>query len=543
MGERKSPDVRGRWLRVKDTAFGAFFLFLLLLPGTRALVSGSSFQPTIEKRAPAAFPRLEWASLATFPARFDEAFDDRFGFRNELVRAASLAKVSLGVSPSPKVIIGREGWLFYSAELELEQFRRLTRFSRPELEALRSAFEKRRSWLACRGIHYLLVVPPNKDGVYPEYMPGELNRLGQPSRFEQLTHALDQRSGVDYVDLHDTFQEMKRTDLLYDRTDTHWNGLGAFLAYQQIATRLGSWFPVIHPMDRSATTEERISRPGGDLSGMLALSAVLIEREHVDVKPRRRRAVPASPQVPFPAELPVFARPSATEISDPELPRALVLRDSFGELLMPFLSEHFSRIVYVSTHEFPLDVIERERPDVVIDELVERYLMRGPPPNPPLRGACTTAPPGRPLHMDEPHPAGVLMPGVLSAEKHDVRDTLGGFLEAVGPDPFVVLRALPFEAEPHQHAWVKMAAIPPPDGSGDGDGGAIAQLFWAAPDGDFDERVCVRFPILLDGRVHEYAIPLGLTHAWKGLVENLRLDLVDAMPGAIYDLRSLQIER
>ena len=56
------------------------------------------------------------------------------------------------------------------------------------------------------------------------------------------------------------------------------------------------------------------------------------------------------------------------------LPRAVMFRDSFASWLIP-LSENFSRITYSWQYTFEYDTVERERPDVVIQEMVERALM------------------------------------------------------------------------------------------------------------------------------------------------------------------------
>jgi hypothetical protein len=63
-----------------------------------------------------------------------------------------------------------------------------------------------------------------------------------------------------------------------------------------------------------------------------------------------------------------------TEIADPALPRAVIFRDSFVSRLVPFLSEHFSRAVYVWQNDFDADLVMRERADVVIQEIMGRHL-------------------------------------------------------------------------------------------------------------------------------------------------------------------------
>ena len=51
-----------------------------------------------------------------------------------------------------------------------------------------------------------------------------------------------------------------------------------------------------------------------------------------------------------------------------------MFRDSFASWLAPFLSEHFSRIVYLWQNDFDADVVRAENPDVVIQEIVGRHL-------------------------------------------------------------------------------------------------------------------------------------------------------------------------
>ncbi len=57
-----------------------------------------------------------------------------------------------------------------------------------------------------------------------------------------------------------------------------------------------------------------------------------------------------------------------------------MFRDSFGTALLPFLAEHFARIRFDWIDErFDADVVESEKPQLVIQELTERFLMRDPP--------------------------------------------------------------------------------------------------------------------------------------------------------------------
>ena len=58
--------------------------------------------------------------------------------------------------------------------------------------------------------------------------------------------------------------------------------------------------------------------------------------------------------------------------------RLVMLHDSFGKWLRPFLPEHFQRSVFVWQHDLPISVFKavvlKEKPDVVIEEIVERMI-------------------------------------------------------------------------------------------------------------------------------------------------------------------------
>jgi hypothetical protein len=63
-----------------------------------------------------------------------------------------------------------------------------------------------------------------------------------------------------------------------------------------------------------------------------------------------------------------------------------VIHDSFGKFLRPYLSQHFSSVIYINSMNFEgaKALIERERPDIVIDQRVARRIHRSVLPDPEL---------------------------------------------------------------------------------------------------------------------------------------------------------------
>jgi hypothetical protein len=320
------------------------------------------------------------------PAKFAAHYSDQFGLRDTLLRWHALIKLhGFGVSPAPEsVIAGREGWLYFGG-VEPDQYRRLVPFTDEDLRAWTRTLESRRAWAAAHGSRFLFVVAPNKSTIYPEYYPPALTQAAVPSRLDQLLDHLRAHSTVEVLDLRPALLAQKAHERVYDVTDSHWNARGAEAACEAIAAALHPAFPSVNPIPRGAyQTYVEHWTVGGDLARLLALPDEFHE-EALLLRPRTPPRAHESASASFPWNRdadPEWKWPLVFETGDSSLPRAVILRDSFAWRMHPFLSEYFQRAVYLFSDNFDTALLAREHPDVVIEEMVERHLMRRPPPAP-----------------------------------------------------------------------------------------------------------------------------------------------------------------
>lgn len=350
-----------------------------------------------EKRQLASLPKLELSrqSLAKFPRLFESYYNDNFGGRQTLIYWHNRILVqALNQSPSEQVIIGKDGWLFYAHPYALESYRATAPFTEAELNHWQRILEERRDWLQTRGIPYLVIFVPEKQSIYPEYLPEWLQPVSPVSRLGQLIQHLQLNSDFAInslpsslkqsavIDLTDILRAAKSNYRIYHRTDSHWNKPGVFTAYREIIKYLARWFPELKPLSSADFQQEVIYRDGGDLANMLGLKDVVRE-EVLKFSPRLPPlARPVEPEIARP-DLPEDKQPFAMATGDKRLPRSVMLHDSFALNLAPLIAENFQRIVFLSEYEFDLQAIDKERPDVVIQEMVERQLMAPLPDNPP----------------------------------------------------------------------------------------------------------------------------------------------------------------
>ena len=365
------------------------FLAVLSLPLMGMVLNLDRDAPSGENRTLAAWPQLRWdaASLRALPEQLTRYFEDHFAFRARLVRWQAIVRLDvLGVSPSASVIKGRDGWLFYADDGAMEDYAEAPPFTGAELEVWRHTLQDISDWLRGQVIAYLFVIAPDKHVIYPEYMPHTIRRAAV-SRIDQLVSDLRQHSTVRVLDLRPSLLASKSRERLYHRTDTHWNDRGAFVGYQSIVDALSEEISTLHSASHSAFEPRVVRSSGLDLAGMLGLTEVLSEDDLVLVPRRPAAARILEPQ--YPNRRLTHAR-IVTEAPN-RGPRAVVFMDSFGPGLVPFLSEDFSRVVYLWQDNMDPQVVQQERPQVVIQELVGRALSKLVPYNPvPGASAAST---------------------------------------------------------------------------------------------------------------------------------------------------------
>ena len=310
---------------------------------------------------------------------YNHYFNYHYGFRNSLTRLNSILHLTIfNTSPTPVVIIGNHGWLMYNSPTDgvsLKDYYGNANFTENELKKIKSRIIDINEELKKRKIHFLLAVAPNKHVIYPEYLPANIRQAeGRKTRLDQVTQALN-NSDVDFIDLRFRLRDEKKqnTDPLYYRTDTHWNALGAFFAYEEIMTHLRRTYPGIKPLHRDdfhIRSEE--NRGMGDLANLLNMSGLLSD---TSIKLTPKTKFIAEP-VPVPADHAPGTEgdPVGFQVQNLDLPGLVMFHDSFGDSLIPYLSEGFSKSIYILSGKIDISIIAREKPSIVIFEITERKL-------------------------------------------------------------------------------------------------------------------------------------------------------------------------
>lgn len=274
---------------------------------------------------------------------------DHFFLRQELITLDNrLTATFLRTSGAEDVVLGSDSWLYYGSTMENYTGQNL--MTDRELFSAATNLELMANYCREQGKQFLFVITPNKNSLYAENMPN--TGIANPRQdAESLHKALSDRQ-VAYLNLFTLFDGQAET--LYFAHDSHWNSKGAALAADAIN---GAFDKTSHYGDDAftATTPHQ-----GDLYEMLYPSGQDPERDVV-----------------YGGKL-NFTYAGAATKADSILLKTngsgkgslLAYRDSFGNLLYPYLADSFATAQFSRAVRYDLT----QPGDFVLIELVERNL-------------------------------------------------------------------------------------------------------------------------------------------------------------------------
>jgi hypothetical protein len=299
-----------------------------------------------------------------------DSISERFLWRMALIRKFNTFRYAVGDSIFNTGLVGRDGWLFYTGDYSIHDYQKTELMGPNRLEYLAGILNMLDRSATQYGGELWVVIPPDKNTIYPQYMPDEIPVIGQTSRLDQLMEYLQKNTEINVLDLRPIFTGISQSSKIYYKSDAHWNCLGAYYASNELLSRVSESHPEVqtHPLsdyEFGTMTDSTL-----DISGVMGLG---FQEDTVTLTPK-------FPIGSISHEL--YKENDSIKVavnSQTELPSALVAHDSFyTECLNQFLEPQFSRVI--SSHYEKtilsdyLKLIEVEKPDVVVVEFAERHI-------------------------------------------------------------------------------------------------------------------------------------------------------------------------
>ncbi len=298
-------------------------------------------------------------------------FDKTFLGHERLIEVFNNLRLTIGDRVFPNVIVGNDGWLFYTGDRAIDDYQHTNAYTESELADIQKKIDAIYSQLQPKGIMLVVVIAPNKNTIYSEYMPDQIKVIGSKSRLDQFVDYMHEYGQTPIIDLRPNLLEASKNEPVYYKTNTHWNSLGMYIAYANIMSILSQRYPylVAHPLSEYDAFGGRLGTH--DIPRILGTPNIREKFSGLQPKFETRinfREIQLSDNTKI--------RLSWNQ--NQNLPSALLYHDSFLDGVVPFLEPHFRQTTSIPHSSVPglwdFNWIDQVHPDIVIIEWVERSL-------------------------------------------------------------------------------------------------------------------------------------------------------------------------
>lgn len=382
-----------------------FFLLILLLPTIDNFfhISRHIHSNFNENRKLATFPPLtkengkfSGGNLKRFPKEFDQYYNDHFGFRTSIITLGNKIFSNNSVG-NKNYILGQDDWIFLNELDMVKNTLGLKPLTASQINQVTQNLYHNWQALKAQNIDYLFIIAPNKQTIYPEFLPKYLasilsKKSSINTRTDQiLTALLENYPDFPILDLRANLITAKNLDsskIIYHKTDTHWNGLGMKYGYEAIYENLKQHQIAINKTEFNL--EEKLTDKGdlADMSGYFPQ----YYSSFATVKNPTFKKIENSPitgEIKNKIQNYYQSKRNLENVNlyrnkTSDKMRVYIQHDSFFDenMLQPFLANSFNETLFVKNilennylckiHE---ENIKYYQPKLVIHEIVERYFI------------------------------------------------------------------------------------------------------------------------------------------------------------------------
>ncbi len=283
------------------------------------------------------------------------------------------------ISPDKSAIVGKQGWIYISSgtnhlmEYHIGQ-RRLPVLKINQWEQL---LADRIKWHNSQKIKYQHIFIPNKIAVYPEYYPYHLDIEGNRPILQ-----LQQKCRQLFTYPLDIFSRYKNYFRLYEKQDCHWSFWGCYFTYKLLCQK----FEII-PNPELFNFPIEILQSKGDLGAKFGLiernlqikltfnSQIIHDNQVINYGNQGSIRVIKNSNISQ-GKMIIFG----DSFSNPGKPNytSYTSQNMLAARLSSLFAETLNEVHFVWTPWIDYDYIEQEKPDFVLTEMAERFLVRVP---------------------------------------------------------------------------------------------------------------------------------------------------------------------
>ena len=347
------------------------FLFFLIMPNIIYRIFYKNFDhANYENRTLASKPILVLTNINEYPKKYEEYFNDYLPFRNELVKLKNLNDIFIFKNVFNSIVfLGKEKWLFH-------KWNNTYSFNEEQLETAKNNLIHFRDELKKNNIDFILLICPDKQLIYPEYVPNYIKGKLPNNGTEIFVEYIKDNTDIKVVYPKEEFLKYKDKYQLYYKYDAHWNTLGAYIGYTELTRILNidnksiESFKILEFDSAYRNSNKDSSLFYNDIARMVSLN---------DIKKFRDDIIYILEDYKYTITN-ITDDWSSSRISNYNLDNfknnrnILIIKDSYSFEMMDYIITTFKQSEFINIGSFKNENITEYKPDIIVFQSVERYL-------------------------------------------------------------------------------------------------------------------------------------------------------------------------
>ncbi|MBR6238128.1 MAG: hypothetical protein IKQ83_03685 [Lachnospiraceae bacterium] len=263
-------------------------------------------------------------------------------------------------------VMGRQGWLFYRGDASLKYYTGENVLDEAQMKERLDALISLKKVCDDKDIKLVYMIIPNKEIVYPEYMP-TMDIVSERKKNEIFAEYVKKNSDVNLIYPLEELKEAKKYYNTYYAYDTHWNEYGAFVGTMALYDALG-----METIEASQADAERsqLVAYGLVLTGALTPEDYSGSEDYiVNYKPDLELVYEEGEKNYLFSYTNVYKSEALAENDE----RIVFIGDSFREWMIPYLSKDFTHTCLVQRDNIPDIADEIKQADILVVSAVERF--------------------------------------------------------------------------------------------------------------------------------------------------------------------------
>lgn len=282
----------------------------------------------------------------------------RDDFQGKIIDNSYLAPTVVGNG----VLKGRHDWLFYTGDESIAYYEGSNVLEEERMEEYLSMMRRLQDICDEKGIRLQFIILPNREQMYPEYMP-TCEIVDPYKRIDRLLDYIRNNSDINIIY---PMQELREAELYrqtYFQYDTHWNNAGAFVGTQALYKALG--------METTDLSDMEVEGKETEIRELITMGGL----DGARYAPDENYVIHYKPEIAIESEEgDMFATWTYRAVSgSPNKKNFVLIGDSYRSFMTNYLVRDFSDCVI--GHRHFVDEVEDDirNADILVIEAVERY--------------------------------------------------------------------------------------------------------------------------------------------------------------------------